>query len=1076
MSRGLILALENPSGEIFAQFTFGSQRKTNLEIKDDTMRDTDNGLTSEEQMLYEMAARGEWVRYSPSTGAALCESRGVLRADRLQALMTAEVQGVQVHWRGVRVRGARITGSLDLRTANVLYPVEFVDCFFDEPVNLVEASMGSITLTGSHVAALHADRAHIRGSLNLSQGFTSEGVVSLFNAKIDGDFNCDGGNLLGVPRSLYGSGLSVAGDLTFGVAGTEDDASAFTAAGEVRLVSATVGGDFFCGGASFGGQPASLNAGRINVAGSVFMRVTEVAGQVYRFETAGGVVLRGARVGGSIDCRGGYCRSTSQASLSASSMDVGGTLFLGVIDLGGVGHPFAATGGVRLIDATVGGDVDCDGGQFGGKPGTTSLSLDGAKIGGAAKLGVAAIAGEVHSFRACGPVSLVQASVTGDVDCDGGQFGGSPETTSLDASRAQVGGALFMGVADVDGHAYPFNAAGGVDVVDARVAADVDCDGGQFGGIPETTSLSLDGAKIGGAAKLGVITVNGEVHSFRACGPVSLVQASVTDDVDCDGGQFGGKPETTSLNLDRAEIGGAAKLGVITVNGEVHSFRAYGPVSLIQASVTSALDCDGGQFGGTPESMSVNASKARVGGTLYMGVATASDQAHPFTAPNEVRIRGATIGGDLDCRGGHFLGVTGASLSADRITVAGTIRLGVTTAAGQPHDFIAESTVSLIQARTQEELDCRGADLRGTPSSLKADGMTVGRSVRLGLVEAAGQVRQFRAKGEVQMVGMTVGADLDCNGGEFGGLPRALNCESVAIQRSFLLGAPEAREGYPFVSSGGVRLAGGTVGGDLNCDGGDFSGSSAALNAEDLRVSGTMHLRTKGRARELNLRHANTGQLLDTESSWPLPGQLEIDGFVYGGFAEPAPQAVQGRLKWLALQPGNPAQPYGHLATIYRNLGDEKSATKVSVEREWRRIRHDRLGPSRALAKLILGVTIGFGYRPGRAIFFLIALYLLGALWIYPHARTVMIETKPPTAGTIVNANGSCPINYPCYSPWAYSFDTLIPIIHLGQSDAWTPAGDDGSAVRYYGYVVTILGWGLASMAIAGFSGLVRKT
>jgi hypothetical protein len=360
---------------------------------------------------------------------------------------------------------------------------------------------------------------------------------------------------------------------------------------------------------------------------------------------------------------------------------------------------------------------------------------------------------------------------------------------------------------------------------------------------------------------------------------------------------------------------------------------------------------------------------------------------------------------------------------------------------------------------------------------LKADGLVAGRSVRLGLVETAGQMRQFRASGEVKMVGMAVGADLDCNGGEFCGLPRALDCESVSIQRSLKLGAAEAlRESHPFVSSGEVHLAKGTVGEDLNCDGADLSGSSAALNAENLRVSGTMNLRAKERPRELNLRHASTGQLLDPERYWPLPGHLEIDGFVYGGFAEPAPRDVQSRLKWLALQPGDPPQPYRHLATIYRNLGDEKSATKVSIKREWRGIRLDQLGPFRALGKFMLGITIGFGYRPGRAIFFLIVLYLFGALWIYPHARAVMIETRPPVATAKISANGPCPANYPCYSPWAYSFDTLIPIIHLGQSDAWTPAGADGSATRYYGYVATILGWGLATMAVAGFSGLVRKT
>ena len=236
-----------------------------------------------------------------------------------------------------------------------------------------------------------------------------------------------------------------------------------------------------------------------------------------------------------------------------------------------------------------------------------------------------------------------------------------------------------------------------------------------------------------------------------------------------------------------------------------------------------------------------------------------------------------------------------------------------------------------------------------------------------------------------------------------------------------------------------------------------------------------MYLRTQGRLSQVHLGRAQAGHLVDAEDSWPAQGKLNVEEFVYGGFTDDAPRDARQRLKWLALQSEFAPQSYEQLTRVYKQVGDDAAARKVSVAREWRRFRRGRLGASGTAANLLLGTTIGYGYRPGRAVYFLIALYLLGALLVYPHSRDVMVATNPTPKTAVITASNPCPPNYTCYSPWAYSFDVLVPIIHLGQTAAWSPTGRSGSMVRYFSYIMTVLGWALATMAVAGFTGLVRK-
>jgi hypothetical protein len=70
-----------------------------------------------------------------------------------------------------------------------------------------------------------------------------------------------------------------------------------------------------------------------------------------------------------------------------------------------------------------------------------------------------------------------------------------------------------------------------------------------------------------------------------------------------------------------------------------------------------------------------------------------------------------------------------------------------------------------------------------------------------------------------------------------------------------------------------------------------------------------------------------------------------------------------------------------------------------------------------------------------------------------------------------------CQNNYPCFSPFGYAFDTVVPIINVHQADYWRP---DASAVwgdvcAWVSSAGTVVGWLLVTLAVAGYTGLARR-
>jgi hypothetical protein len=97
---------------------------------------------------------------------------------------------------------------------------------------------------------------------------------------------------------------------------------------------------------------------------------------------------------------------------------------------------FKAEGEVNLLSATIGGNLDCRGGQFISKSEKRAIQANGAKIEGGVFLGT--------GFRAEGEVDLVGATIGGHLVCDSGQFISKTEIPALNANGAKIEGTVFL--------------------------------------------------------------------------------------------------------------------------------------------------------------------------------------------------------------------------------------------------------------------------------------------------------------------------------------------------------------------------------------------------------------------------------------------------------------------------------------------------------------------------------------------------------------------------------------------------------------------------------------------------------
>jgi len=278
----------------------------------------DGELTPPEQDLRKAMTNGKWVdlrKHDPkaddlSQGAQWGPER-TIRADVLADLLT-EVTGPQ-RPRALRLAGARITGKLDLETAELVCPVMLLACWFAEPVNVGEVTVASLRLPACHLPGLQAWQLTSRGNLGLNYGFTTRGEVILAGAQIGGQLDLSHATLINPSgTALNGDGLTVGQHLL---------CRGLAASGKVNLRGASIGGQLSLTGAAVHGEVDLLGA---HIGGQ--LSLTDVT-----LNNPSGMTLNGNRltVGQSMHCRGDF-RAHGEVHLVnahiGGELDVTGTL------------------------------------------------------------------------------------------------------------------------------------------------------------------------------------------------------------------------------------------------------------------------------------------------------------------------------------------------------------------------------------------------------------------------------------------------------------------------------------------------------------------------------------------------------------------------------------------------------------------------------------------------------------------------------------------------------------------------------------------------------------------------------
>ncbi|MCP2334736.1 hypothetical protein [Actinomadura rupiterrae] len=248
-------------------------------------------LSRAEKRVWRAYARGEEVdfRTSPDEDASDGASWGrdrTIRASVLRALvLDGPVQNGEIP--ALRVNGARIVGTLNLRYATVDHAIRLWGCHFEEVPNLYGGHFRQLNLSRSYLPGLEAATIRINGVMRLTDCVIS-GPVQLGGAHSTG--------VLFMERARLGEpGRTAPKEILHLNHGTfEDDVwcPGLRAHGLVRLAGARVGGMLNLSDAVLshpGGD--ALDAELISVANDI---------RAPRLSVQGRVTLRGAKIGGII--------------------------------------------------------------------------------------------------------------------------------------------------------------------------------------------------------------------------------------------------------------------------------------------------------------------------------------------------------------------------------------------------------------------------------------------------------------------------------------------------------------------------------------------------------------------------------------------------------------------------------------------------------------------------------------------------------------------------------------------------------------------------------------------------------
>lgn len=537
--------------------------------------------------------------------------------------------------------------------------------------------------------------------------------------------------------------------------------------------------------------------------------------------------------------------------------------------------------------------------------------------------------------------------------------------------------------------------------------------------------LRLDGARVAGELCLRGATLGPSLEPFclSADGLAADGDVECTDLLCHGSATMRGIRTESSMILKSARIGTAPGLGLDADNAVVGGRLDAGGISVVgelrlrHARIAGNIRLNGARLE-NPGGAALRSGGLNVEGGLWC------DNLH---ANGEVLLPGARLGGNLTLIDGRLASPGGIALNLERATLGSFEAARLTVSGGQ---------VSLANARISGKLDLQEARLDGGSSAptFIADTTGIGGGLNLTRAEVAGEmdIRTCQIGGRV----LLMAARLHNPGGIALRFTRTEVAADVFCDGMTALGK--------------VRFTGAQIGRRLElqqtrlANPGGIALEARALNAAELSLRPAAPVQGV-----VDLRHARIGLLIDDPLLWP--EQLNLDGLTYQVLEPRLP--ARERLGWLARYPQEyQSQPYEQLASLYAGIGQSAEASRVLYARERRqRSTKTRLG---RIGSLIQDVTVGYGYRPWRAVTWLGLLLSTG---------TIMYTLSPPPALQ--------PGAAPHFTPAIYTLDLLLPVVDLGQKHAFNPAGFG----QWFSYGLIASGWVLATTIAAGVARVLSR-
>ncbi|MEL6984046.1 MAG: hypothetical protein AAFO29_16600, partial [Actinomycetota bacterium] len=288
----------------------------------------------------------------------------------------------------------------------------------------------------------------------------------------------------------------------------------------------------------------------------------------------------------------------------------------------------------------------------------------------------------------------------------------------------------------------------------------------------------------------------------------------------------------------------------------------------------------------------------------------------------------------------------------------------------------------------------------------------------------------------------------------------------------------------------------------------NVNGNAVEIISSD--ITGGLYLDWAEVSPSIDLFSSTTTIVADQVDTWP--ERSDLSGLVYERFDAPDPAGgdpwnVEDRLGILRSQDPFDLAPYEVAARVYADHGRFADADRLRIvgrqraaRGAYRTARSGRSPLARvgAVVRLVgdwfYRLSVGYGFKPGRALGLIAGLIVIVGLSLagpWSARDEVMRATGAsdvvyspagplggPTGDDGLAVDQRCGGDVRCFQPAIYAIETVVPLIELGQRQAWRvdSTARFGPLYDIWLTFATIAGWTLSTVFVLSFSRLGRTS